>query len=327
MMNVKNFYWVVFIAAAIWSCKSDDDSGPPQPERVPPRLLSEQVNEDDAEIVAFLKSHFYNYEEFQSPADDFDYQIRFDTIAGNNADKISIFDSPNLITETIKVSSESFGRTDGEEIDHVLYVLMARQGASDKTPSIGDNVILRLEGFVLNGNLFESVINQPTKINLSVLGDGGFNTYGLGRGMQYFKTGTDPVENGDGTFSYQGYGIGAIFMPSGLGYFSQPISNLVPPYAPLVFKVDAFSYEPNTDLDGDGIPSILEDVNNNGNLNDDNTDSEDEVRSFIPNYQDADDDNDGIPTIEEINLKEDGSYDSFRFTDDDDIPDHLDIDS
>jgi len=318
-MKLKNICLFLLVAVGMWSC-GDDDEGP-EVEVVPPRLMSEVAAEDDAEIVAFLQNHFYNYEEFQSPTADFDYKIRFDTIAGENANKISIFNSPNLVTETIVVKSSDWGRNDGEEVNQKLYILIARQGVSEATPTIGDNSVLRYEGSVLNGNLFDSRLKQPVQFNLSRV------VSGFGNGVNNFKTGIGPIENGDGTFTYDGYGIGAIFMPSGLGYFSRPDSNLIPPYSPLVFKIDAFTYEEDTDLDRDGIPSILEDVNNNGNLNDDNTDRADETRTLSPNYIDPDDDNDGIPTIEEINLNEDGTFLSFRDTDGDGIPDHLDIDS
>ncbi len=323
-MRVKNICWVLCIVAAIWSCGSDDDGGAPEVEVVPPRLLSEVVDEDDAEIVAFLKSHFYNYEEFQSPTADFDYRIRFDTIAGDNADKISIFDSGQLAgvefgVETIAVASNEFQRTDGEVVEHNLYYLIARQGGSETTPTIGDNYIVRYEGSLLNGTIFDSSISRPTQFNLSQV------VRGFGNGLRFFKSGTQAIENGDGTFTYDDYGIGAIFMPSGLGYFSVPNSNLIPPYASLVFKVDGFFFQENTDSDGDGIPSYLEDLDGDGNLNNDNTDAEDEARG-LPNYLDADDDNDGIPTIEEINLNPDGTFFSFRDTDGDGIDDHLDID-
>ncbi|WP_405369756.1 T9SS type A sorting domain-containing protein [Nonlabens sp. Asnod2-A12] len=53
--------------------------------------------------------------------------------------------------------------------------------------------------------------------------------------------------------------------------------------------------QPLTDTDNDGIPDLSEDLNENGNLNDDDTDGD-----GIPNYQDDDDDGDGVPTAIEI---------------------------
>ncbi len=317
-MKLKYAYVLLLATLIITSCGDDDG---PQLEVVPPRLLSEVAPEDDAAIVEFLKTHFYNAEEFDAPPEGFDFKIRFDTIAGENSTKQSIFDSPFLITESILVESPNQEGDQGEEIAHKLYVLVARQGSVEGMPTIGDFSILRYEGSLLNGNLFDASSNQPVRFNLSAV------VRGFGNGMEYFRTGEGPNENPDGTVEYEGYGIGAIFIPSGLGYFDRPPNPIIPAYAPLIFKVDAFDYEPNTDFDGDGIPSILEDVNGNGNLNDDNTDAESEPLSvFLPNFNDTDDDNDGIPTREEIDLDADGNFVGFRDTDGDGVPDHLDND-
>lgn len=79
------------------------------------------------------------------------------------------------------------------------------------------------------------------------------------------------------------------------------------------------------DDDEDGIPSIDEDLNGNGDLEDDDFDGDD-----IPNYKDKDDDNDNVRTIEEIDdLNEDGDDNPLTNpldTDGDTIPDFLDTD-
>ncbi|WP_062055158.1 hypothetical protein [Aquimarina longa] len=72
--------------------------------------------------------------------------------------------------------------------------------------------------------------------------------------------------------------------------------------------------------DNDGIPAEQEDLNNNGNLDDDDTD-----KDGIPNYKDQDDDNDNILTSVELPNEIPGD-DSPRDTDGDKIPDYLDDD-
>jgi len=317
---MKLIYAYLLIAGLIVlsSCKKDDD---PIGEVVPPRLLSEVVIEDDAEIIEFLKTHFYNKDEFETPPEGFDFRIRFDTITGDNSGKQSLFASSNLITETISVKSSDLGRTDGEVIDVTLYTLVVRQGVEAGKPTIGDFSILRYEGSLLDGTLFDASSNQPVRFNLSSV------VRGFGNGMKKFQTGMGPIENTDGTVSYEGYGIGAIFIPSGLGYFNNSPNTLIPAYSPIIFKVDAFAYEPDSDFDGDGIPSILEDLNNNGNLLDDNTDDESESFGvYLANFNDTDDDNDGILTIDEIELDAEGNFVGFKDTDGDGTPDHLDND-
>ncbi|MBQ4916248.1 FKBP-type peptidyl-prolyl cis-trans isomerase [Maribacter sp. MMG018] len=321
-MKLKNIFGVALAISCIWSCKNDDDD---QVEVVPPRSIIEVSTEDDEEIVSFLKTHFFNYEDFQNPPADFDYKIVFDTIAGDNSDKVSIYESNELEgiefgSEVISVKSSDFGISDEEEADHTLYYLIARQGAKEGKPTIGDNVYLRYEGLLLDGTLFDASANQPVQFNLSTV------VRGFGNGMEYFQTGMGPIENGDGTVSYEGYGVGAIFIPSGLGYFNNSSGSVISSYSPLIFKVDAFAYEEDTDYDGDGIPSYLEDVDGDGNLNNDNTDVDTEFTSYLANYNDSDDDGDGIPTIEEIELDDDGNFVGFLDTDGDGVPDHLDND-
>ncbi|MBT8252582.1 MAG: hypothetical protein HKN00_05540 [Flavobacteriaceae bacterium] len=76
------------------------------------------------------------------------------------------------------------------------------------------------------------------------------------------------------------------------------------------------------DDDNDNIPSVLEDLNNNGDLEDDDSDGD-----GIPNYKDADDDNDNVPTKDE-NPDPDmnGDISDAQNTDGVDEPDYLDTD-
>ncbi len=294
------------------ACKKDDDPGPTE---IPPRTLSEVAAEDAAEIKNYLETHFYNYEEFANPASEFDYKIRIDTIAGSNADKIPLIDQ--VETQSITINSSSYGRTDGEEIPHTLYHLVAREGVGS-SPTIGDYTVLQYEGSLLNGDLFDAA-NTPVNQYLS-------NTVrGYGNGVIKFKVGEGPFENGDGTVRFENYGIGMIFIPSGLGYFDRPPSG-IPAYSPIIFKIDVLSYRENTDFDLDGIPSIMEDLDGDGNLNNDNTDGDFSQLGPLYNHLDPDDDNDGIPTIEEIIIDSEGNI-SFPDSDKDGTPDYLDNDS
>ena len=77
-----------------------------------------------------------------------------------------------------------------------------------------------------------------------------------------------------------------------------------------------------TEDDNDGVPAELEDRNNNGDLDDDDTDGD-----TIPDYIDADDDGDNILTIDENpDPNGDGDISDAQDTDGDSIPDYLDDD-
>ena len=77
--------------------------------------------------------------------------------------------------------------------------------------------------------------------------------------------------------------------------------------------------------DNDGIPAELEDINENGDLTDDDTDGD-----GLPNYIDVDDDGDNVLTSVEIDTDnadgDDNPLTNPKDTDGDGIPNHLDID-
>jgi len=82
-----------------------------------------------------------------------------------------------------------------------------------------------------------------------------------------------------------------------LGYFSG-ISPGIPIYSPLIFKFELYQTRVN-DHDGDGVPSYLEDVNNNLDVKDDDTNN-----NTVADYLDPDDDGDGVATFNELEQKE-----------------------
>jgi len=302
-MNIKRFLLLTLTFMAIWSCKKDDGD---DFEVIPPRLLSEVTAENDAEILAYLKTHFYNYEDFEEPIDEgFDLRIRIDTIAGANADKKSLFEDAEA--QVIKVSSSDLG-LDAEEVDveHTLYYIVAREGVG-QNPTPVDSVYLKYQGMRLDGGIFDSRLGAPVWFDMQGAGVSGNSGVikGFKEGIPKFKSGGEIIENGDGTFTVAGSGVGLIFMPSGIAYFSGSSPGAT--YAPLIFEVNLMMTN-TTDHDGDGVDTILEDINNDGNFFNDDTDED-----GIPNYLDTDDDGDGILTIDELG---DANNDG--------IPDYLD---
>lgn len=310
-MLSNRFYYLLAFVVFISSCKKDDTPFDAVP--IDPQTLAETAVEDEMEIRAYLQTHFYNYEEFQNPPMDFDYEIKIDTISGDNAGKTPLLDQ--VQSETINVQeSEEEG-----DVQHTLYYLVVREGIED-SPTIGDNSFVQYEGLLLDDTRFDAS-TTPAVFNLSQV------VRGFGNGITRLKAGTGPIENGDGTVSYDGHGIGLVIMPSGLGYFnSPPVGSNIPSYSPLIFKVDLLSFEKDTDFDEDGIPSILEDLDMDGNLNNDNTDQDTE-RIFFPNYNDSDDDGDGTPTLDEISDENGNIIMPYPDSDGDGIPNYLDSDS
>lgn len=289
-MTIKRILLLTLIFVAVWSCKKDDGN---DIEVTPPRLLSEVTVENDAEIQAYLKTHFYNYEDFQEPIEEgFDFRITIDTIAGANADKRSLFEDAQ--TKVINISSSDLGLDAGEiDVPHTLYYVVAREGVGEN-PTPVDSVYLKYQGMRLDGHIFDSRLGTPVWFDMQGSGVSGNSGVikGFKEGMPQFKSGGEIIENGDGTFTVTGTGVGLIFMPSGIAYFSGSAPGQT--YAPLIFEVNLMATN-TADHDRDGVNTILEDLDNDGNLFNDDTDED-----GIPNYLDTDDDGDGILTKNEI---------------------------
>lgn len=281
-MNLRKISALFFLFLVVFtSCNNDDDAVT----TIPPRDKTEVYIEDLAEIEEFLETHFFNYEDFDfadsySVAND-NFKIVFDTIAGVNSDKISIMDSPQLEFKFVEDSG----------VDYKLYYLNVRKGLGNEI-HFCDQAFVTYEGSLTTSYVFDSSVN-PASFNLITVGSSAGVVTGFQQGIIEFNTSTGFTDNGDGTTTFHNHGIGAVFIPSGLGYFQQPLIG-VPSYSPLIFT---FSLYERTllDHDGDNVYSYLEDVNNNGNLYDDDTDGD-----FGANFIDNEDDGDGYFTDDEL---------------------------
>lgn len=286
------------VALLVFSCNNDDNGIP----TIPPRDRGEEAVAAEAELVEYLETHFYNYEEFQTPPTGFDFEVVLDTIAGDNADKIPLIDQ--VITKTVADRSE-------EDVTYNLYILKALEGEGDQ-PTFVDSTLVTYRGVLTSGTQFDGSPN-PVWFDLTGVIDG------FQEGLVEFKGATSQTTNPDGTVSFEGFGAGALFVPSGIAYFNQPPSAQIPLYAQLIFTFNLLDAVV-ADHDQDGIISIDEDLNNNGDELDDDTDGD-----GIPDFADFDDDNDGIPTRDEIEIDDDGNV-TFPDADGDGIPDYRDDD-
>ncbi|MBC2840127.1 FKBP-type peptidyl-prolyl cis-trans isomerase [Robiginitalea sp. SC105] len=325
-MTWKRYGLCLLAAAGIFGCSNDDDGGIV---RVPPRTLAEVLPEDQAAIQEFLQTHFYNYEEFASPPAGFNYRIVIDTIAGDNADKEPL--STQVSSQQITVFASEFGLEDEEEVVHTFYYLEAVVGGEPVdpvVPTVADSVLVTYEGSLLNGDTFDGSFVEPVWFDLAGLQGPLSGARGFAEAMPFLKAATDITANPDGTLSADNAGVGLMILPSGLGFFNNAAGE-IPSYSPLVFSVRLFAVE-RTDHDGDGIPSIDEDLDGDGYLYNDNTDEESERSAFgtllRSNFLDADDDGDGTPTREEIVINGDGTI-TFPDSNNNGIPDYLDPDT
>lgn len=228
----KVFIFAVLIVLGFSSCKKDDTIEPV-------RDVAEQAIADDQSLEDFLSSHYYNYKDFENSSGP--VEIVIDSILEND-------DSKTPLLEQVKKRVISVKKSDGTFVDHNLYVLIAKEGTGIHPASV-DSTFVTYEGQLLNGTVFD-MSNTPVWFDLSNRVVRGFR-----EGLSEFKSGTFEVAN-DNTVTFNNYGQGILFFPSGLGYFNNP-SGAIPSYAPLIFKINLLLVNP-TDHDGDGIPTADE---------------------------------------------------------------------
>lgn len=318
---MKKSLFAIILIGLFLGCNNDDDGlGGIS---IPPRLLSEVEPENDEEIQEFMETHFYNYEDFEEPIDpDFNFRVVIDTIAGENADKTPI--SQQVQSLSILVSSDQFNLEDDEEVLHTLYYLNVREGAGN-SPTVADSTLLKYEGSLLDNSRFDAVSDFFWQ-------ELPFFIRGFANGASTIKSGTQAglVVNADGTISFTDSGIGLVFIPSGLAYFNNPPTASIGSYDPLVFSIEVGLYVEDTDNDNDGIPSIMEDLNGDNDVFNDNTDNDVEREQGlligIPDFQDIDDDGDGVLTRDEISDANGNIIFPYPDSNNDGTPDYLDPD-
>ena len=297
MKFAKIFFPSLFVLTLfVTACKSDEEET-----TVELNDFSEQAQTDDELISEYLKTHTYNYEDFQDPSLEV-REIRIDTLSVNNANKTPL-------SELVSFTEVAVTTPEGEEINHKLYYLIARQGVrKEDRATIVDSVYLAYKGSLLDGSEFDESAFPVWFYNTEVI-------TGFRYGVQYLAPGNF-TQNTNGSIEFSDYGQGLIFIPSGLGYFGNAQSN-IPAYSPLIFSLNVYTTN-RADHDADGILSFDEDVDGDGNPFNDDTDGD-----GIANFVDIDDDGDGVFTINEYDTDGDGIPDD---TDGDGIPDYLDND-
>ena len=289
----KKLFFLVPVFLLFLQCKKEDTTEP-----YTIRDYSEQVIVDQDLLETYLKTHTYNYEDFNNESD---VNIKLDTISDNNSSRVSLFEQASI--KTIDVTN-----AEGQITSHNLYYIIAREG-SNESPSVADSVYVAYNGILTDGSSFDNS-KFPIWIDLA-------NTIeGFREGISELRTGKF-TENSNGTIAYTSFGVGLFFIPSGIGYFEN-ISSGIPEYSPLIFTVKLMTHT-DTDHDNDGILSIFEDIDGDNKPFGDDSDGDN-----LWNMYDVDDDGDGILTVNEIDKNNDSIIDD---TNNDGIPDYLDPDN
>ena len=318
-MKLKLYILIIAILFLGFSC--GDDEGDDITE-VPEADRTEQQVIDNDSLVGYLQTHYINETILSNNP-----SISFENIEINELPEDGELPNPDqnsLLIDLVETFTTTYF-----DVEYEYYVLRINQGGSEVSPNFSDKVRVSYEGSLMDDTIFDSSIS-PVDFDLTA------TIAGWGRVLPEFNNAEDFIINSDGTVTYNNPGIGIMFLPSGLGYYSAAAGS-VPVYSNLIFKFKIFQSEVN-DHDFDNVPSHLEDINGNYDLTDDNSD-DDTFADFV----DSDDDNDGTLTVDEdlepdsdLTVDRDGDGDPTNDigdgdptnddTDGDGIPNYLDPD-
>ncbi|NNK83270.1 MAG: hypothetical protein HKO92_09105 [Flavobacteriaceae bacterium] len=276
MNNKFNFLYLLLVLLTLGACGDDDDDATASP----PRDRGEQQILDNDSLVGYLETHYYNSSFFNGNTNpSMDDIIISELPTDENGNYLALPDPENntLLIDAVETRSTVY-----EETDYTYYILRINQGGGDETPNFPDNIRINYKGNTQDEEVFDSTVN-PVLLDLSTL------VPGWRRVLPEFNTAEMFILNQDGTVDFTNAGVGVMFLPSGLGYFSGGAIG-INPYSNLIFRFEFYQTEVN-DHDFDNIPSYLEDLNDDLDLLNDNTDED-----VFPNYEDIDDDGDGVLT-------------------------------
>lgn len=322
MTKIKSVFIVTLFSLFIYACSGSSDTTEDFDHEA-------QALIDQDTLVKFLSNYYYNTD--------------IDSIKPLIAGKTALIDDPELKTQEVTEN----------DIDYKLYYYVTEVGDPDPVkgfPTVMDSVFTQYKGYSIER--IDSIRNFETSYNPNWFTLNGV-IRGWSYGMTHFKGGKNITDNGP--ITYENGGKGIIIMPSGLAYRNLGSASIAP-NRPLFFYINLYDVIEDTDHDNDGVASIFEDPDGDGDPRNDDTDSDGFVNYFdtnddndgvltkdedvngdgdprnddtdsdgTPNYLDNDDDGDGILSIDE-DTNNDGDYTNDD-TDGDGIPDYLDKDN
>lgn len=311
-MNKFRFYFILSIIATVFfSCTPDSTDTVTS---VPLRDYAVQFDADNKSIENYLQTHYIKFTDTNVTLATPDFADKEFTLATITDDKTQVSLWSFLGKSTFpQLKVRPFYV---ETVEHKMYALILREGVNAKPINV-DGVYAGYKGELLSGTVFDSSTNSEQLYNLdgSSTGGGAGVIRGWSEFFPFLRSGKY-TPNADGTVSYSDYGVGVMFLPSVLGYYSSAQTG-IDAYSPIIFTVKLFGVK-RYDHDADGIPSYLEDDGDNymysvagyfaatGKILDD-TDGD-----GIADFLDIDDDADGIITKVEIKNATTGLYYDFN---------------
>jgi len=280
IMKIRKITLYILSSVVVFvSCRNDDDGTGAI--KVPIADRAEQQVIDRDSLLGYLNTHYYNSSFFTGNPN----PSMNDLVITELAEGETVPIDHTLLMAAVEIRNTIFEDEDND-VDYEYYILRLSQGGGGEQPNFSDSIRVIYSGNLLDEVIFDSSAT-PLDFDLTSV------VQGWSLVFPEFNVSESFVENGDGTVSYTNFGVGVMFLPSGLAYFVDPPSVSIPIYSNLIFKFDLYQTE-ILDHDFDGVPTFLEDLDGNLILGNDDTDLD-----GIPNFIDRDDDNDGTLTVDE----------------------------
>lgn len=283
MIKVKHFLLISCIIALYYSCNDDKKS-------IVRFDHAAQAVKDNDSIVKFLKKHY-----FDSSAD---------SIRPIDNNQQPLIKDSKLKSKTVKENN----------IDYTYYYYVTKQGTPKKDkgfPTLLDSIlpIYKLRVFDNTDKMVRvEELTYPRWFEYV-----GVKAVGFLHGFTHFKGG-DLVQKENSPVKYENGGKGFFILPSGLAYKNEGENR----NKNFIFYVELYDFIKDTDHDNDNVPSIKEDLNNDGNPKNDDTDGD-----RIPNFLDADDDGDKKLTKDEDANGDGDPTNDFSDKNNPTVPDYL----
>jgi hypothetical protein len=279
-MKIKNYLsLIILLIVVVFACSPDD----PDIELVPDRDRTEQQLTDKQLLLDYLETHYYNSGDLSNMVD----ATTEDIVITELIEGTSLPSNHTLLINSVESKTTIF-----EDTMYEYFILKINQGGGLNSPAFSDKVRVTYEGSLISDSSVFDSANSPTQFDLVGLNQFLGTISGWQRVFPNFNEAASFSISANGDVVYSDYGLGVMFLPSGLGYFSGALEG-IPAYSNLIFKFTLFQTQEN-DHDNDGVPTYLEDLD--GDLNAINDDNDEDL---IANYVDNDDDNDGVLTINE----------------------------
>jgi hypothetical protein len=155
---IRNIIYFLLTIVLFYSCSKTDDE---EVESIPLEPISTQYVIENDSIIEFMKTHFYNYDDFNGLSSNSTVELIIDTISGDNSGKTPLFDQ--VTTMSIDITDEN-----DDVVPHNMYYIINREGIGE-SPTVADSVFVSYKGLTLGNKIFDSRKNPLWLDNTTVV--------------------------------------------------------------------------------------------------------------------------------------------------------------